>query len=490
MNASGLRGPELPATDTAHSRRVAFVGDSFLVGEAVREAQLATSLTRDALRASGESVEVYNLSGIDTGTAQQLMMLREFGPKIRPTEVVLYVYAGNDLINNSIDLAGRSSVSAGDYIRPYMVYDGARPEWTYTHPARAWLRRHSRLYAEAERRLLGLGVDARYDWLAPWPIGLGTAERLRLAMAPSEDLEVLRSHDPGHRWERAWRTTAALLAAFRDECEALGARLLVVIVPSIHQVMRTAKGVRLDLAARLLTGQSIDRLLDWNLPERRFAKLGEALGIEVRALLPSLREAARNGRLPYGRDEHFAPSGHAVASQLALAWLRGEPAVAEPHGVRGRPVWLLPEGQESLPLLDFAAERHVLHLGDGWLRWAPRSGDQSWGWTAGPRAMVVVRATPGELVVRGEVPSGFGLPVRGYLEISGAARQAFELDRHGAFEVRLDPRAIAHRLETARGGYVAVEFAPGRVDFVAGELLGLLVHEIGFVDEPPAPPAG
>jgi hypothetical protein len=493
LNAAGLRGPELPDPDAepTSARRIAFLGDSFLLGEAVRDQQLVSTLTRDALRAQGESVEIYNLAGIDTGTAQQLMMLREFAPQLRPTEVVLFLYTGNDLINNSIELAGRSRVSAGDYIRPYLLADGGELLRTHTHPVRAWLRHHSRLYAEAELRLLGLGLDAKYAWLAPWPPGPGPVERLRLGTAPTEDLEVLRTHDPGHRWEKAWRTTGELVAAVRKECDELGARLLVLVVPNLHQVMRTAKGVRYDLAARMLTGSSVDAILDWDLPERRLSKLANETGVEVRALLPALRRAAAAGRIPYGRDEHFAPAGHEVASQQVLGWLAGEPD-APLDRTRGRPVWLLPEDAELGARLDFGAARHSEHLGDGWLRWIPRSEGTRGGWMAGPRALVVVRALSHELLVRGEVPTTLTLPVRGYVEVLGLAREGFELDRHGAFEVRVDMGSSGREIVTARGGYVAVEFAPGRVEVVDGELQGVLVEEIGFtpVSSDPDPGEG
>ena len=488
LNRSGFRGRELPAEGATPdaSRRIVFVGDSFLVAEALRDEQLVTSLVEQALVEEGESVLAYNLSGVDTGTAQQLRMLRDFGPRIRPTEVVLFFYPGNDLINNEISLAGRSRVSAGDYLRPYRLVDENPPRFTYTHPVRAWLRHHSRLYAEVERRLLVLGSDPDAGWLSPWPPLLHLTERLRLGLAPSEDLEMLRSHDPGHRWERAWRSTEQLLAEFQSECEALGARLMVVVVPNVHQVMRTAKGIRLEVVTRALSNQPIDRILDWDLPERRLVELGRARGIEMRPLLGVLRTATSQGGLPYGRDDHLSPLGQEIAAETVMAWLRGEPRRELPDASRGRPVWILPD-HEVATFLDFEADPHEVYLGDGWLDWRPKSSASSWGWQAGQRALVVLRPVPAEFTLRGEVPPELDLPIEGYVALMGLPATSFRIEAHGPFDLRLDPMSGSHELFQSRGGSVAIELASDGVKRVGTRLVALRIHAIGFAD-PSLPP--
>src|SRR5262249_29971021 len=68
LNRQGLRGREIPAEPpSGDALRVLFVGDSFLVGEAVREHQLVSSIVEDSLRARGRDALVYNLSAIDWG---------------------------------------------------------------------------------------------------------------------------------------------------------------------------------------------------------------------------------------------------------------------------------------------------------------------------------------------------------------------------------------------------------------------------------------
>ena len=128
--------------------------------------------------------------------------------------MVLFVYPANDLINNSMGLAGRTTVSAGDPIRPYLVPEGGELRVRHLHPLRALLRAHSRLFAILEKRVLAASGEAT-------TAGEDVGARMRAGRAPREDFEIFRTHDPGDRWEEAWVTTFALLEAFRDECEAM-----------------------------------------------------------------------------------------------------------------------------------------------------------------------------------------------------------------------------------------------------------------------------
>jgi hypothetical protein len=480
LNSQGLRGREVPAAPRPGVSRVVFVGDSFLVGQAVREEHLMTSLSAAALRAAGLEAEVYNLSGIDYGTGQEILLLRRLGRRLEPDAVVLFLYPSNDVVNNSMALAGRTTVSVGDYIRPYLVPKNGAWRVRYVHPFRALLRRHSRLYATLERRVLALGAERRSAWLRPWPRPKSSGELLRVGRAPREDFELFRRHDPGDRWEEAWRTTFALLRAFRDECDALGARLLVVVIPSVHQVQRTAKGVALDISTRIVTGRALDLLLDWNLPERRLAGFFAAEDVEARFLLAPLREAARSDSRVYTRDEHLGPRGHEVAAGSVVDWLLKK---AEGHGsgeISGRPVRTLPEPSRAPSLLDFREQSHIEQLGDGWISWTPQGAETAWGWMSGPRALAVLPAGAGDLVLRGQVPLSARLPIEGQLEIRGGPRHAFRLERVSLFEIRL-PWSAPHEIrEATADGYVAVLLVPGETHRVGRIRGGLIVHEIGF----------
>lgn len=457
-----------------------FVGDSFLVGQALREEHLVTSLVGAGLHARGREAEIYNLGGSDWGTGQELLLLRRLGRILEPDAVVLFLYPANDVINNSILLAERTSVSGGDLVRPYVLpAEGGELRVRYFHPLRALLRRHSRLFSTLESRVLALAAEHALAWLDPRLEGEDFVGRARQGRAPREDLEIFRLHDPGDRWERAWKTTYELLRAFRDECEAIQAKLLVVVVPSVHQVVRNAKGIRLDITTRTAVGRALDELLDWNLPERRLARFFEAEGIEARLLLMPLREAARSGLLVYGRDEHLARAGHEVAARPVVAWLLEEKGGEGSTRIRGRPVRALPDASTAPALLDFREARHAQSLGEGWISWTPPEPGKPGGWLTGPSALAVLPAREGELVLRGWVAHAARLPIQGHLELVGASRYRFRLERTGRFGLRFPmPRKL--RSWPTADGYVAVVLAPGETHRVGSIRAGLLVERIGF----------
>jgi hypothetical protein len=473
LNAQGLRGAEVPAAPARGGEpRIALVGDSFLVGQAVREDQLVAARLATALAERGREARVYNLSVVDYGTLQELLLLRRLGPRIAPDAVVLFLYPANDLANNAIGLAGRTSVSAGDPIRPYAEVDGEALRIRWIQPLRALARRHSRLFAALERRTLAATATPGSAWPLPTVPRPGIAEQLQAGRAPREDFEIFRRHlDPRNAWEVAWRETFALLRIFRAECERLAARLLVVVVPSRHQVERTAKVIALDVASRLHAGARLDRLLDWNLPERRLAQFFSDDGIEAHLLLGALREATASGSRVYGRDEHLSPQGLELAARAVARWLLGE-AGAQADEVAGDPVAILPPAARAPALLDFREARHAEHLGDGWLAWRPRPAQGPGGWLVGTPALAVLPARSGDLVVRGHVPAATPLPIAGRVSIAGAEQLEFRLERPGAFEVRMASPAAEGA--SADGWIAALVELGGAVPS------GVVVEQIGF----------
>ncbi len=475
LNSRGFRGPEIPNPPTLGASRVAFIGDSAVFGERVRDEQLMTALTAAALGERGEPTEVYNLSGLDYGTGQQLLLLRQLGPALRPEAVVLLLHPVDDLINNAIALAGSAMVSRADHLRPYLIEDNGVIEDNgefgvrYAHPIRAALRRHSRVYAALEGPVLNFAVARQITWLYPWSPNQGVGQRLASGLTPREDFEIFRNHDPGHRWEQAWRTTLGLLRAFRDECEALEAKLLVVVVPSMYQVERNAKRTRLGIETLLVTRSALDGYVDWNVPERRLARFFAREGIESRLLLSPLRAAAGVDSPTFGLDEQLAPRGHEVAARTIVAWLTAEEGEASNGPQTGRPVRTLADPDSAPRLLDFAAAPQTQYLGNGWLRWEPEGSGDAWGWMMGPSALVVLPAHDAELVLRGQVPAGTTLPVAGRIDVAGRATQDFSLEQIGAFDVRVSWPETAHTA-TEDGYLVAILSTSGSV----------VIQQVGF----------
>ncbi len=449
LNAQGLRGRALPAPGAPRAagvQRILFVGDSFLVGRATAEPELATSRVESALRARGREVEVYNLASIDWGTAQELLALRSAAPALRPDSVILFLYLPNDVINNHPGLAGPTILSPGDPIRPYLAPGDRGLRLEYLQPLRAFARRHSRLFGSAEAALLArAGANA-----APHEVAAAGGGGV-----PREDLELFRRHGPDDVWERAWERTAVLLRAFRDECRAQGSRLLVVVVPSVYQVARSAKLLRLDIVSQLRQGRALDRIVDWNLPERRIRDLFEAESIEYRLLLPELRAASAAGLGVYARDEHLSAAGFEVAAAAVLGWLEGAPAPPR-DALAGAPVPILAPAAEAPAMLDFGRAPHAEQLGDGWYTWSAASAAAPGGWKLGASALAVLPGRDGALVVDGYAEPDAPLPLQLRLALLGGRSYEFRIDAPGAFRARAPELLGRAGARAASDGYVAL----------------------------------
>src|SRR5688572_501075 len=193
LNASGYRGPDLPEAGSepvADEVRILFVGDSFLAGWNVREESLLPAAAQKALAARGIPVRSFNASCSGYGTGQELLLLQKYGERVRPRFVVLCLYSGNDLVDNSLELAGRTNVSNGAWVRPYFVLD-ERGELraTYLHTWVAGLRRVSRLVTLLDHRFFwwsyrrqGQYVEAGYK--------IESGQRLRRRLLPNKSWEV------------------------------------------------------------------------------------------------------------------------------------------------------------------------------------------------------------------------------------------------------------------------------------------------------------
>jgi len=226
--------------------------------------------------------------------------------------------------------------------------------------------------------------------------------------------------------------------------------------------------------------RSLNRLLDWNLPERRLGAFFREEGIEARFLLAPLREAARNDPGVYTRDEHLGRRGHAIAARLIVEWLVEDGEAQAAASIAGRPVRALPNPSTAGSLLDFREESHREYLGDGWIAWTPKKSEQSWGWLSAPSALAVIPATGGDFVVRGWVPAAARLPIDGRVQILGGPQHEFRLDRAGRFEIRFPWDPLPGLPAPTADGYLAARFVAGEPHRAGGIPAGVAVQQIGF----------
>jgi len=299
INRAGFRDDDHPATAAPGTLRLAVLADSF--GEAF-QVNLADTwwkglqrrLTADrscALRQGfAGGVEVMNFGTGAYGTGQELLTWRQAVRPLRPDVVLLAMYLGNDIDDNTprprddrpvfrLDGRGRLLQDNG-----FLQSPASRFRRSPVGQLSDWLVAHSRL-----AQLLN-AVKNRPQG-APPPAAAGPPP----VPPPAE---------------AGWAVTAALLRQLRDEVSAAGARLIVTSLSSPEQVWPDRGRRPADPFAR----------------ERRLAAILTPLGVPYLPLAPELqRQADRQGLLLHGFQGqqpgigHWNADGHRLAAAALAA---------------------------------------------------------------------------------------------------------------------------------------------------------------------------
>ena len=302
-NALGFRDVD-HADKAAGVTRVAVLGDSFVFGSGVRQAE---TLPGQLAARLGPSFEVINLGVPGYGTDQALLTLRRWGPGLKP-DVVLAGFFWNDVMENA-------SAKIYDMEKPrFLLSNGSLtlvpPRATSGLPAigrfSAFLGSRSHLWSLAHRAL------GKTDTVEPEerPVMLD----LSLRAAPASR-------------EKEFELTWALVEAIAGEARALGAEPLVFTIPPRFLVDDAVREKVLEVYA--LSSEAFD-------PDG-FFRVKEACArrnVRVVDLLPPFRTAASSGEalfLPTGI--HWSAAGNALAARSLDAAVR---AVARARDSRHR----------------------------------------------------------------------------------------------------------------------------------------------------------
>ena len=303
FNREGLRGPEIPSSPAPGVTRVLVLGDSFVEGAEAEEDQTLPSVMAKRLTEAGFAAEALNGGVRGWGTAQEYLYLTDQGLALHPDIVVLVLYVGNDLVDNSVELSGLAP--DGTFSRPFFVLDRGQLVQLPAIPA----------LASAIDPLLH--VARSHFTLVNF---LESAVAVRLAYA--DRAEVLRSvhrlvfaDPPPTQWEQAWAVTEAVVVAIEEATDAQGIRFLLVAAPHKAQLDATEWD-------RLVRGSPPPEGTAWNarLPQQRLVELAARHNIHSLDLLPTLQEAATLGPLFFAQNSHWTALGHqAAATAIARA---------------------------------------------------------------------------------------------------------------------------------------------------------------------------
>lgn len=344
-NALGFRDDE-HLSRPPDVTRIVVLGDSFVEAREVAfEETFHQRFERDLNALRPGSVEVINLGMAGLGTADEYLILREFGPEFvaEGDVVVMVLYVGNDIWDNSLrlntivrreptaDRPGFVVSEGGDlaYVPRYAstaetlptgelaaLEEAAAPPPAATPPDRpgparailGWLRGHSYL-ANVVRDKSG-GLPLVGPALARWGLVEGPP-----AGVPFEYGVFAAQTDDA--WEEAFDITARLVIETQAEAEEMGADFLLVLAPARFQVYDDAWEETLAAYPAMQDG-------DWDLiqPHALLVEAVTAAGVPTLDLLPVLRACAADHPHLYERyGIHWTADGHALVAAVLKHYL-------------------------------------------------------------------------------------------------------------------------------------------------------------------------
>ncbi|MGA2410598.1 MAG: SGNH/GDSL hydrolase family protein [Candidatus Binataceae bacterium] len=322
INADGFRGPDYVRPKPAGVIRVAVLGDSYVEAIQVAEDKTFTAVTGRELAHcplfKGKAIEALNF-GIDGyGTAQEWMTLQRQVWAYQPDIVVLAIFLGNDIRNNSV-------VLEPDQCRPFYVYVNGQLKLTgpfeESPPFKLWCMAR---FDYRDLRLLDLFTNT-------WEIVRGGHN----GPTPEKPVErainySIYSPPVEQSWQDAWRVTEGLIEAVHDEAARHGAMFLAVTEDTGIQVWPDPQ-VRQRFMKQL-------HVSDLFYPDRRIAALGQHDGFEVLTLAEPLQQYAethhvflhgfKNTPMGFG---HWNEQGHAAAGTLIAQKLCAMAAAGQCH---------------------------------------------------------------------------------------------------------------------------------------------------------------
>lgn len=305
-NSSGFRGKEYQSKD-ANLIRIAVVGDSFTEAIHVPYEKTFCQLLERKFEKSGEVVEVLNFGVSGFGTAQELEMLNHYVLPTQPDVVILAVFTGNDVGDNS------SKINSGQ-IKPYyrMQANGLILDDSFKRDARFIAAKSWSTQTKVSLINWSRSLQLVNKFYSAWKNRKQSGPRADIGLDPNVYLPPKKNSD----WDVAWNVTELLIQKFAADCKSNGAKCLVVTLSNPIQVhpnrdMREGYFSSHGIVDPFYPDKRIEKfceanaILNLSLAETFYRKVGESDGLFLHGF--------PNSKLGTG---HWNENGHALASEL------------------------------------------------------------------------------------------------------------------------------------------------------------------------------
>jgi hypothetical protein len=298
-NGLGFRQPEVHPQVVEPDHTLFVLGDSFVWGYGVGQAEVITD--QIAMRLPEYRVRNFGLAG--SGTVEQMSIFdRHVRDQLDPGDIVILTFLGNDFRDN----VGR--ILQG---RLYATIEGGNirevppaPRSSSTARFKDKLKDVSYLF-----NLVSYSCDRAKQW---WTAPLKTGPRRE---PPSEIVLTDAAADAD-----AETITQHYLAKLESACWQNGAHLLVAYIPGQAELGEDDVTATEDLSR---AQQQACR--------SAFFRIAESLELETIDLLPSFltaKQSSNEGRLTFKHDFHWNPRGHFLAASVICDRIHAATSVA------------------------------------------------------------------------------------------------------------------------------------------------------------------
>jgi hypothetical protein len=252
------------------------------------------NVVQHELDSSGFTHAVINLSVSGYQPADELEMLRRFGPRYHPQVVLQAIYVGNDLEDG---LSARPVSTASGLLLSESSFSLFHPG-TWVFPALVW--RAAYLWKNNFIRFDG-GLSSG---LPTYPSSHSAQSELRSFHGMLRHFR--RTKDFDLAWFMAWKTIRDTIAASRS----FGAHYVLVVIPDQLQIEDRAQ----ELVFRDPSLRRED--YDFQLPQKLLQELARDEGVPWIDLYPEFRESGRSGGLYIFRNPHWTEAGNRLAGKV------------------------------------------------------------------------------------------------------------------------------------------------------------------------------
>lgn len=334
-NALGLRGAEVPLSKPEGVYRTIVLGDSFVAGWGVTDAEVFTARLEKKLDPESERrVRVINVGRVGSSTVRQLDLYESVGRRFEPDLVVLAYYLGNDF-TEAMHEQDRTELAAwhpDGVIRraaygccPNLYLEVAGLREAIEGRKQFEPRTHAEILQTIREQAESNGCDPaiaveRYAAIPSeirQQVEQGLLSQHRVLPACYDPERVRRALEPPDDFfQQAWPRTEQHLEKLQQAVTADGAKLVIMAIPDAAQAQPDA----LEFDAQL--GYQVNH--DWLHAECRTQRAlrawAEGHGLSYLDLTDSLR--ASQEKCYYTRDQHFNAAGHALAADRLAEFLR------------------------------------------------------------------------------------------------------------------------------------------------------------------------